>query len=121
MNSKCCNAPLEVSTADEGTSCWICTACNKPSDPIPHELVAEELAGLVTDIIFNRKAGWSEKLENCIKDSFSCQLKARTEEIINEIPEPVKCLARGEHCSCADSASSLEDIKQELRNKYLNN
>jgi|GEM_PF-5334177 len=34
-NSKCCNAPLTVSTGDEGTSCYICTTCQHPSDPKP--------------------------------------------------------------------------------------
>ncbi len=35
--SKCCQKPLTVSTADEGTSCYMCTSCDKPSDPIPQE------------------------------------------------------------------------------------
>ncbi len=30
--SNCCSAPLKVSTADEGTSCYICTKCEKPAD-----------------------------------------------------------------------------------------
>ena len=30
--SNCCKAPIEVSTADEGTSCYICTKCGKPCD-----------------------------------------------------------------------------------------
>ena len=31
--SQCCHAPLEVSTADEGTSCYICSKCHNSSDP----------------------------------------------------------------------------------------
>lgn len=30
--SSCCGAPLTVSTADEGTSCYICTQCDRPCD-----------------------------------------------------------------------------------------
>lgn len=30
--SNCCGAPLEVSTADEGTSCYICSRCDNPCD-----------------------------------------------------------------------------------------
>ncbi len=30
--STCCNAPVKVSTADEGTSCYVCTRCQKPCD-----------------------------------------------------------------------------------------
>lgn len=33
MKSNCCNALLTISTADEGTSCYICTKCQKPCDP----------------------------------------------------------------------------------------
>lgn len=33
IKSKCCGADLEVSTADEGTSCYICKACKMPTDP----------------------------------------------------------------------------------------
>lgn len=30
--SNCCQAPLTVSTAREGTSCYICTKCHKACD-----------------------------------------------------------------------------------------
>lgn len=30
--SNCCNAPVKVDTADEGTSCYMCAACRKPCD-----------------------------------------------------------------------------------------
>ena len=33
MNSNCCNAEMKVSTADEGTSCWICSKCQKACNP----------------------------------------------------------------------------------------
>lgn len=32
--SKCCQAPLTVSTADEGTSCYVCTSCGRDTDPM---------------------------------------------------------------------------------------
>lgn len=32
--SKCCNSPLKVSIADEGTGCYICNSCCLPTDPI---------------------------------------------------------------------------------------
>jgi hypothetical protein len=32
VKSKCCDAELKVSQADEGTCCFICTKCGKPSD-----------------------------------------------------------------------------------------
>lgn len=35
LKSKCCNASIEVLTADEGTSCYVCLGCNKPCDPAP--------------------------------------------------------------------------------------
>lgn len=35
--SKCCQAPLTVSTADEGTSCYICTSCGRDTDPMFEE------------------------------------------------------------------------------------
>ena len=33
--SKCCQAEMLVSTADDGTSCFICSKCNNPTDPTP--------------------------------------------------------------------------------------
>lgn len=32
MKSNCCNAPMRVSTADEGTSCYVCAKCNRACD-----------------------------------------------------------------------------------------
>jgi hypothetical protein len=32
--SACCRAPMFVSTADEGTACYVCASCNLPTDPI---------------------------------------------------------------------------------------
>lgn len=32
--SNCCHQPLDVSTAEEGTSCYICSGCGKPADPV---------------------------------------------------------------------------------------
>jgi len=42
-SSDCCGAKLGVSTADEGTSCWICSACGRPCDRVlgpPEEVTA---------------------------------------------------------------------------------
>lgn len=33
LKSKCCNAELLTATADEGTSCYICSNCKNPTDP----------------------------------------------------------------------------------------
>lgn len=33
--SFCHGAPIRVSTADDGTSCYICTSCGNPCDPMP--------------------------------------------------------------------------------------
>ena len=33
MKSKCCKSSFHISTADEGTSCWICSKCQNPRDP----------------------------------------------------------------------------------------
>jgi uncharacterized protein (UPF0335 family) len=30
--SNCCNAGVKVDSSDEGTSCYVCTQCNKPCD-----------------------------------------------------------------------------------------
>ena len=35
--SKCCQAPLTISTADEGTSCYVCTYCKRDTDPMFEE------------------------------------------------------------------------------------
>jgi hypothetical protein len=42
IKSKCCNAPVKVSTADEGTSCYVCTRCQKPCD-----ILAKPFDGIV--------------------------------------------------------------------------
>lgn len=51
--SKCCKAPLTTTTADEGTSFWICSSCQKPSDPVdtPSPELDELLAAYRDSII----------------------------------------------------------------------
>lgn len=42
--SKCCNAVVVASMAGEGTGCYVCSKCNKPSDVIPFQpKTAEEI------------------------------------------------------------------------------
>lgn len=42
--SKCCNAVVVASMGDEGTGCYVCSECNKPSDVIPFQMkTAEEI------------------------------------------------------------------------------
>jgi hypothetical protein len=33
IKSNCCNAPMNADISDEGTGCWMCSACSKPTDP----------------------------------------------------------------------------------------
>ena len=33
--SSCCNADLKIHEGEEGTNCFICSACNLPCDPAP--------------------------------------------------------------------------------------
>jgi len=33
LRSKCCNGMIKVSTADEGTSCYLCGSCHNPTMP----------------------------------------------------------------------------------------
>lgn len=35
--NKCCQAKMLTATADEGTSCWICSECKNATDPLNQE------------------------------------------------------------------------------------
>lgn len=39
--SNCCSAPLSVHTADEGTSCYVCSECKEPCDVATSEQAGE--------------------------------------------------------------------------------
>lgn len=43
--SNCCNSPIETSSSDEGTGCYICTKCKKGCDPVSnqHKEKAQEI------------------------------------------------------------------------------
>lgn len=57
------------------------TTPNKQMDRV------EELAAKVTDIIFNRTAGWSERLEDAIKKTLDHQAQEVREAVVNEASE----------------------------------
>lgn len=58
--SACCNAPLRVYAADEGTCCFVCSGCGKPSDPRKPEkdrLWRRIIGGLLWIIYWRRSGG----------------------------------------------------------------
>jgi len=49
VKSQCCDAELKVFQADEGTCCFICTKCGKPSDmkvEVPMDAKLQTLGGV---------------------------------------------------------------------------
>lgn len=56
--SNCCNAPFQVDTADEGTSCYVCDKCKRACDPRAESLTAE-LVRVIEDAV-----GWLETVKN---------------------------------------------------------
>lgn len=71
--SKCCNAPLTVSTADEGTSCYICTKCGNASDPAVREQDDQEIA----------KRAWGKICKNPFQNGMRVILSALREQRSN--------------------------------------
>lgn len=51
--SNCCKEPVTVNTADEGTSCFMCTACGKPCDLFCEEMMKEQVSVDESIIIAN--------------------------------------------------------------------
>lgn len=89
--SKCCSAPLSVSHGEEGTSCWICTACQKPTDPSPESAAEMEkfLSEYERELETNKRTGsipkWNFWLRGCqdacrLIRSLQSQLHAQQEE-----------------------------------------
>lgn len=42
--SNCCKEPVTVDTADEGTSCFMCSKCKKPCDLFLEETMKEQVS-----------------------------------------------------------------------------
>ena len=97
--SKCCQAPLLVATADEGTSCWICTDCRSPSDPMDEPITStyhskeeveklfEEKFGMFNYVLAKRDdQNWSTATDKDIK-SFIHTIRQQDRAAIREFVE----------------------------------
>lgn len=49
VKSNCCNADVLVSSADEGTNCWICCKCGKSCDAVKEMKTKESVLASILD------------------------------------------------------------------------
>ena len=95
--SNCCNAPVKVSTADEGTSCYVCTRCQKPCNILakPFDGIAfstqsqkepeewEDTFNLMWEIYCKSSAGKIE-MQECVRGILKASLSHQRTQTIEE-------------------------------------
>lgn len=81
--------------------------CNCPCHQSESIELAEEIAGKVTDIIFNREAGWSGVLELYLSEKLSQAITTAVVKREKEIAEEVEKLKIGD-CSCKSAKDSCQ-------------
>jgi hypothetical protein len=96
--SSCCKAPVTTSTADEGTSCYICTKCNRPCDTTPTNpsTVEEKLERIAMNIVYqlDDDSGLSVEFRQANNDKridfVKSLLSTLTDSTLREVEEIVK-------------------------------
>lgn len=62
-HSKCCNAIVVASIGDEGTGCYVCSKCNKPSDIIPVQSEVKTISSNAVLALVHSSAGYRGKFQ----------------------------------------------------------
>lgn len=90
MKSNCHNAPIKIQHADEGTSYYICTACNEGCDPkykdlseFFHDTTKEERREMLLDVIDKANKDQKDFMEKVKK-------KRKLEEALDLANEEIK-------------------------------
>jgi len=98
--SNCCQAPVLEQDGE-----YVCLKCKEPCDldesldEVPNW--EEKIAMKATDIIFNRGAGWSKKLEDEIGKILKQFIKDKMKEMADEMI--------GEHREISDQSKNVSE------------
>ena len=102
---KCCDGEYNHNTCCKKIKENYATNC--PYHQSESIELAEEIAGKVTDIIFNREAGWSGVLELYLSEKLSQAITTAVVKREKEIAEEVEKLKIGD-CSCKSAKDSCQ-------------
>ena len=114
--SSCCKSPMSVSTADEGTSFYVCSKCGKACNAFEERLpgeIAEEIA-----LVYDTMA--SSNLEDLVEEAITLERNARKEAEAKLTGFPSELYANVEEWQKAweelhdETKARLHEVEEEL-------
>ena len=123
--SNCCNKPMTVSEADEGTCCYVCSGCMRACDPKQEDIVAEKVKEFrkeygswkVSEDGYNYITLKRTHLEEWINDALTKVAEESRKEIEQEYQSKINMICLGILVFKESEKHRLEEEKQGLQRR----